>query len=192
MRLAPLVALAVLSACTSDPMRSHPANADIQHEVARVVEAIRHETGTALYSDLRKLVAYDVFAVDKVAGLANDSNARLRSNAMWVLAQIRDNEQPAIMDRIDRTLRGALGDGDPTVRYEAAAGLAARGHWDVLPELIGGLESDDSGIRFRCHDQLLATTSRDFGYLVDGTVEEREIAIAKWRHWYMDWRVSRS
>jgi hypothetical protein len=77
------------------------------------------------------------------------------------------------------------------VRFEAAAGLAARGDWDVLPVLIEGLESSESGIRFRCHEQLLATTSRDFGYGIDDPIERRETAVGRWRAWYADWKSTR-
>jgi hypothetical protein len=187
-----LVALAALSGCASDSIESHPANPEIQREVKAVVENVRSETGTALYTDLRRLVAFDVFAVRQVSDLAEDVNPRLRSNAMWVLAQIQDRDHPAIMAKIDGVLRHGLDDVDLSVRYESAVGLAARGNWDVLPILIGGLEQQDSGIRFRCNEQLVATTSRDFGFPIDGSTEQRKAAVDRWKQWYVDWQKTRS
>jgi HEAT repeat protein len=132
-------------------------------------------------------VAYDVFAVDPVCGLAEEPNPRVRSNAMWVLSQIQDPDYPAQMRAVDRTLRRGLEDVEPTVRFEAASGLAARGAWDVLPILIEGLEHPDSGVRYRCHEQLLQTTSRNLGYAVDAPAADRREFAARWRAWYEDW-----
>jgi HEAT repeat protein len=165
------LSLLVLGGCASSDMADHPANPEIQREITQVVEQVRRETGTALYSDLQRLVAYD----------------RLRSNAMWVLAQINDKERPAINERVDGVLRGGLRDDDATVRLEAAAGLASRGSWDVLPFLIDGLENGDPSVRYRCHEQLVTTTSKDFGFEVDGTPDTRKAAAARWRDWYENW-----
>jgi hypothetical protein len=179
------------SGCAAtNELENHPANAKIQHEITEIVNGLRREQGTALYADLRRLVAYDVFSVEQVALLAKDPNARLRSNALWVLAQIRDPDYPRINERVDALLRSGLDDSDGYVRYEAAAGLAARNDWDVLPILINGLEEKDSGVRFRCHEQLLATTSRDFGYTVDAPDDARKEAVTRWRVWFADWQKS--
>lgn len=179
------------AACASDPIDDHPANAEIQRQIAEIVESVRVGGGTTLFADLRRLVAYDVFAVDQMVELAEDDNARLRSNAIYVLSQIVDKEHPRRMARIEKTLRRGLDDADATVRYEAATGLAARGQWDVLPLLIDGLEHADSGVRYRCHQQLLETTSRDFGYSIDADAAVRAAAIARWRTWYEGWEDAR-
>jgi HEAT repeat protein len=189
---ASIAVVSCLVGCASGDMSDHPANPEIQREIAQVVDAVRQETGTALYSDLRRLVAYDVFAVEQVSKLAEDPNARLRSNAMWVLAQIRDAERPKVVEHVNAILRKGLKDDDPTVRLEAAAGLAAKGSWDVLPVLIDGLEAQDSSIRYRCHEQLVSTTSKDFGYQVDAPDEDRKAAADRWRKWYDGWLHSRS
>ncbi len=189
----PAAAAAVLlaAACASDPFASHPANVEIQHEITTIVQRVRIETGAALYDDLKRLVAYDVFAVKQVSELAEDDNARVRGNALFVLAQIRDPDHPDVMKRIEKVLARGLDDSEPAVRLEAASGLALRGKWEVLPVLIGGLESSDSGIRFRCHEQLLATTSQDFGFSVDASAEERKQAVERWRSFFADWKKSR-
>ena len=184
---ATVAAVVVLAGCSSNDIQEHPANPEIQREITQIVENVRNEQGTALYSDLRRLVAYDVFAVEQVAPLANDSNARLRSNAMWVLAQIKDTERPEISQQVDAILRKGTKDDDPTVKFEAAAGLAQRGAWDVLPILIDGLENDDSTVRYRCHEQLVSTTSKSFGYNVDAPESDRQAAAERWRHWYAGW-----
>jgi len=187
-----LLAAGLAVACASDPISKHPANAEIQREVREIVKRVRVQTGAMLYDDLKRLVAFDVFAVEQVSVLAEDPNARLRSNAMWVLAQIRDPERKEAMKTIDRTLRRGLKDVDPIVRFEAASGLASRGDWDVLPHLIDGLEDRDSAVRYRCNAQLVSTTSRDFGYSADASVEQRQTAVERWRSFYADWRKSRS
>ena len=191
--LASLALAAFAAGCAaSDPLASHPSNVEIQREVTMIIKRVKEETGAALFDDLKRLVAYDVFSVRQTCELAEDPNARLRSNAFWVLAQIQDPEHPELMEQIDRTLRDGLDDVEPTARFEAAAGLAARGKWEVVPVLIEGLESRESGIRYRCNEQLIATTSRDFGYATDAPAESRENAVARWRAWYADWQKSRS
>jgi hypothetical protein len=190
--VAAAVALFAFAGCAADPIASHPANPEIQREITEIIKRVRTETGASLYDDLKRLVAYDIFAVAQVSELARDPNARVRSNAMWVLAQINDPEHPTVMKKIDGALKDGLDDKEPTVRYEAASGLAARGDWEVLPVLIDGLQSNDSGVRFRCHAQLVATTSRDFGFSVDGPVDQRAQAIDRWRIWYSDWLKTRS
>jgi hypothetical protein len=190
--IASIALLSGLVGCASGDLTGHPANPEIQREVSQIVDAVRQETGSALYSDLRRLVAYDVFAVEQVSKLADDPNARLRSNAMWVLAQVHDAERPAVNDHIDSVLRKGMKDDDPTVRLEAAAGLASRGSWDVLPVLIDGLDNQESSVRYRCHEQLVTTTSKDFGYQVDSSEEDRKAAADRWRKWYDGWLRARS
>ncbi len=184
--------LVALTACASDSIRSHPANPEIQRQIASIVAQVRYQTGAELVMSLERLVAYDVFVIDQVAELADDPNPRLRGNAMWVLAQVRDGEHPDRMTRIERILRDGLEDPDATVAYEAATGLAARGEWDVLPRLIDGLDDADPGVRYRCHQQLVSTTSRDFGYSIDGDPAVQQVAIDAWRDWYAAWSGSRS
>ncbi|MBM4015677.1 MAG: HEAT repeat domain-containing protein [Planctomycetes bacterium] len=188
--LAPVVLLLGLSACASNSLESHPAYPEIQRQISSIVANVRYQTGTELVTSLKRLVAYDVFVVEQVADMASDPNPRLRSNAMWVLAQIRDGEHPGQMERIDDLLREGLDDPDATVAYEAATGLASRGEWDVLPRLIDGLNDADAGVRYRCHQQLVATTSRDFGYSIDGDPAVQQVAIAAWRDWYAAWSDS--
>ena len=72
------------------PLTEHSEYDNLQREVKTVVQSVRDSQGPALFAHLRRLLAYDVFAVDQVAELATDPNARLRSNAVWVLGQIRD------------------------------------------------------------------------------------------------------
>jgi len=180
-------ALALLAACASDAIDTHPANPEIQRQIATIMQAVRNDSGASLYANLRRLVAYDVFAVDQVLVLAKDDNARLRSNALFVLAQIKDTEQASRMERIEDALRDGLDDPDSTVRYEAATGLASRGEWDVLPVLIDGLDNEDPGVRYRCHQQLLATTSQDFGFSVDDDLALRHASVSRWRDWYARW-----
>lgn len=185
-----LAATCVAMACASDPIANHPANPEIQRQITAILQTIRTQGGSELLANLHRLVAYDVFAVDQVAELADDQNARLRSNAMYVLAQISDPEQSGRMEKIEKVLRRGLEDDDETVRYEAATGLASRGAWDVLPVLIDGLSSAEPGIRYRCNQQLIATTSQDFGYSVDGDVTHRGRAADQWRAWYERWQQS--
>src|SRR5262249_11459109 len=116
-----------------------------------------------------------------------DRNARLRSNAMGVLAQIKDPERPNINAEIDSILRDGTKDDDATVKFEAAAGLAQRGWWDGLPILMDALASEDSNRRSRCHDQLKTTPPKDFGYSVASSPSARPAAAERWRHWYAGW-----
>jgi HEAT repeat protein len=190
--LAVAAAVVLDPGCATDPLPTHPANAEIQREITAIIGRVKVETGAELYDDLKRLVAYDVFSVEQVSRLVEDPNARVRSTALWVLAQIQDPERPDLMRKVDRALKSRLDDVEPTVRFEAAAGLASRGDWDVLPVLIEGLESSESGIRFRCHEQLLATTSRDFGYGIDAPSAQRDAAVARWKAWYADWEKTRS
>jgi HEAT repeat protein len=189
---ASIVVLSGLVGCASGDISDHPSNPEIQREIVQIVQAVRQESGAALYSDLRRLVAYDVFAVEQMSKLAEDPNARLRSNAMWVIAQVHDPERPRMMDEVDSILRRGLKDGDQTVRLEAAAGLASRGAWDVLPILIEGLDNNESSVRVRCHEQLVTTTSKDFGYQVDAPEDDRKAAAERWRRWYEGWQRTRS
>jgi hypothetical protein len=184
--------LLAAGACATDPIASHPANPEIQRQITSIIAKVRFHTGAELVASLERLVAYDVFAIEQVADLAEDPNPRLRGNALWVLSQVRDASHPRQMERIEAILRDALDDQDSGVAYEAATGLAARGEWDVLPRLIDGLDDGDAGVRYRCHQQLVATTSRDFGYSIDGDPAARQVAIAAWRDWYAAWSGTQS
>ncbi len=185
-----VVGLAV--GCASDPIESHPAYAQVQQEVATIIAAVRTDSGPALLSNLHRLVAYDLFAVEQLCELASDSNPRLRSNALYVLSQIVDAAHPIRMAEINDVLHDGLADADAVVRFEAATGLAARGDWSVLPRLIDGLENPDSGIRFRCNEQLVVTTSRNFGYSTDAPEGDRQRVIEQWRRWYDAWQKTRA
>src|SRR5262245_48024512 len=103
----------------SDSFDSHPQNPKLQRDIAEIVKRVRVESDRALLEDLRRLVAYDVFAVEQVSELAEDSNPRLRSNAMWVLSQIQDREHPRLDQKIEKILRSGLEDPDRSVRLEA-------------------------------------------------------------------------
>jgi len=59
-----------------------------------------------------------------------------------------------------------------------------------LPILIDGLENDDSTVRYRCHEQLVSTTSKSFGYNVDAPETDQQAAAERWRRWYAGWARS--
>ncbi len=182
---------AMTVSCSSTPtLQDHPEYDRLQGEIERVCDYVRNTSGAELYSHLKRLVAYDVFAVDQVMEMADDPNARLRCNAIWVLAQVRDPKFPDVERRIYRTLRNGLDDGDRLVRFEAASGLVGRNSWDVIPVLFEGMEDADPSVRFNCHETLKLATSKDFGYLVDAPANERSEALRRWERWFDDWDLS--
>jgi HEAT repeat protein len=174
--------------CSSMRIEEHPEYDKVQIEVADVVKQVRETTGPELYPLLKRLVAYDVFAVDQVVELTGESNSRLRGNAIWVLGQIYDPDYPDSSAKAEEAVRDALQDPDQNVRYEAAAALVTRDQWDVIPMLLEGMQDRNPRVRFNCHESLKLATSKDWGYAVDDTTEEREAAIRRWSSWYEAWR----
>lgn len=186
--VAAIVFAGALASCSSPEPSQHKQYEKLSHEVGRIIEQVRQSTGPELYSHLNRLIAYDVFAIDPVAEqLAVDPNPRLRSNAMFILASIKDEHFPSAQQKILDLLHRGLNDPHKLVRLEAASGLAARNDWSVLPVLLDGLEDSRPVVRYNCHQTLMTVTSEDFGYLVDAPETERKEAIARWRAWYKHW-----
>ena len=178
--------------CSSgSKLADHPEYGHVHKEVYAVIDEVRTAKGTDLYNHLQRLVAYDMFAVEPVLDeLAEDPNPRLRSNAMWVLAQINDPEFPVLNAKIQQALEEGLEDGDRLVRYEAASALLTRNDWTVVPVLLEGLSDSEAMVRYNCHESLKSVTSQDFGYTVDSPEPERVAAISRWESWYQDWQRS--
>jgi len=186
-----VVGLLLGTGCRSSaPLQDHPEYEKLQGEVEQIINAVRVNSGPQVMVSLERLIAYDVFAVDQLLDLAHDPSARLRSNALWVLAQINDPNYPAVQKQIHRALREALDDRDRLVRLEAANGLLARNDWESIPMVIAGLEDDDPVVRFECHETLRQVTSQDFGYRADAAPEQRQVAVARWKEWYSGWAAT--
>ena len=189
-----LVCLALATGCksnSSSALTKHPEYPRLRKEMAETVAIIRKSEGLPLYRALRKLVAYDLFALDVAKEMLEDPNARIRSNAVWVLGQIPpDPSFPEESAELVDSLEDALEDMNRLVRYEAACALLLRNDWNVIPLLLRGLEDEDAAVRMSCHDVLRMATSENFGFRADDPLDRRQDAVARWRGWYDDWERS--
>jgi hypothetical protein len=69
------------------------------------------------------------------------------------------------------------------VKLAAARGLANLGDRAALPVLLSLLDSAEPRIRARSHQSLRAISSQPITFIADGTKEERNASIAKWKEW---------
>ena len=175
---------------TQSELADHPANESIQREVYEILEQVRTATGPALMANLKRLAAYDVFAIEPVAKLLDDPNPRVRSNAVWVLGRINDPNFPNLGKMQTKALEKAMDDSDRLVRYEAAAALLERSQWEVIPVLIHGLDDEEPSVATNCAEVLRRNTSKNFGFSTYQSDEERRHTTRSWEIWYRNWERS--
>jgi hypothetical protein len=170
-----------LLACTSTPDKGEPPPV-FQNQIDLIAERLRRETGVDFVNDLRRLVAYEGWAVPRLSEMLDDRDARLRRGAAFALGDIND-------PRVVPLLQEHLDDHDEVVRLEVARSLVRRSDWTGIPTLIQGLRAKDPGVRMLCDEVLRDETMKDFGFPPDGSTADREAAIAKWEQW---WRTAQA
>jgi HEAT repeat protein len=175
-----LLSLSAL-ACSSSSKREE-APPVLQNQIDLTIDRLRHEKGVDYVNDLRRLAAYEGFAVPRLIDLLDDRDAHMRRGAAFALGDINDPRVvPALKDHTE--------DKNEIVRLEIARSLLHRGDWSGIPTLIQGLRSSDPSIRMHCDEALRDQTMKDFGFPVEGTAEERAAAIARWEQW---WRTAQA
>jgi len=108
--------------------------------------------------------------------LANPDSA-VRWNAVQALAESGD---PAVVPH----LVPLLTDEDVWVRMAAAGALGDLGAASAIEPLIDTLEDEETAVRERAMLSLRGITGRTFQFNPDGSENEREKAIKKWRSWW--------
>jgi hypothetical protein len=73
---------------------------------------------------------------------------------------------------------------DVELRLERARALLRLGDYSMVPHLIDGLQHERLMVRALCAQSLFAESRDRFGYVPGGSVEERSLAVARWREWW--------
>lgn len=178
MRWSAALAVAALTTLGCASKKEYPDTPPvIQGQIDMIVDRLRRETGQEFLSDIRRLVAYDVYAVPKLVELLDERDHRLRSGAAFALGDIND-------PRVIPALKDHLEDSNEMVRLEIARSLLTRGEWSGIPVLIRGLRSPEAAVRMHCDEALRSQTLKDFSFPVNGSPEDREASIHKWEDWW--------
>ncbi len=173
------VVLAVLPACTSArklPEYSKPS-ALLQEEIDTLLRELPYRHGPELLATLNRLVYIGEPAIPSIVKSLKDDHPKARSNAAYVLGEIRDR-------RTIMPLREVLDDESQEVRYEAAASLLVMGDWHGIPVLIAALKDSDPYHRYKSIQILAKNTHQDLGYDYKGSEESRAAAVGRWENWY--------
>lgn len=112
--------------------------------------------------------------------LARDDRRGVAGAAISALGATGD--QRLIEDM--RALPWPTPDEDLVQALERARALLRLGDWEEIPVLIRGLESDRLWTRALCSRTLTEATNMSHGYLPEGTLESRELAIGEWKNWW--------
>lgn len=76
--------------------------------------------------------------------------------------------------------RAGFASATPTERLVATRQAAANRDWESIPNLITGLESDDSAVRFMSIGALNRLTGKRYGYRHDAPPWERAAGVERW------------
>ncbi len=172
-----------LAACGTTHSEDNPylkPNELMAREIDNRISQIPFQQREELFNNLLWLAQTGEQAIPSLLTALEHNNAKVRSNALWVLGRIRDRRaipqmQPLVQDQ------------DSTVRLEAARTLVLMGDLQHTPSLIDGLDSDRVQVRYLCHEALRQATGREFGYdhLADN-LASRNQATYRWRKWWSD------
>src|SRR5262245_57918479 len=94
---AALLLLSVLAFSSSSKRDEAPPV--LQNQIDLTIDRLRHEKGVDYVNDLRRLVAYEGFAVPRLIELLDDRDAHMRRGAAFSLGEINDPRVvPALKD----------------------------------------------------------------------------------------------
>lgn len=149
----------------------------LKEEVDMLLRELPYRHGPELIATLKRLVYIGEPAIEALVRGLRDEHPKTRSNAAYVLGEIRDR-------RVIPDLRKALSDESSDVRYEVAASLLILGDWSGIPELIEALDDEDPYHRYKAIQVLSSNTHQDLGYDYKASEQERTAATERWRTWY--------
>ena len=73
---------------------------------------------------------------------------------------------------------------DKTVVMWACERAVHKNDQKAVEHLIYNLRSQDDGIRMWSHAALKKLTGQNFSYQYFNSIDDREVAVEKWEHWY--------
>lgn len=182
-----VIALAAVLHCIGcaalpEPEQGNVLSAGLEGQMNRYIQKVKVGTPSTLFNDLNSLSAFGRHATQPVReGLLVSTDARVRSNAVFVLSSIYrlDGDEVAL-----GAIREAMADQEPSVRLEAARALLEFGDPSGVPELIDGLRADQRGVRVNAALALRDAAGTTFGYNPDGDAVTREAAITRFESWH--------
>jgi len=149
----------------------------LEEEIDTHLRELPYRHGAELIATLNRLVFIGEPAIPSLVRSLRAEHPKSRSNAAYVLGEIRDR-------RTIPPLRRALDDAAPEVRYEAAASLLAMGDWSGVPVLIDALGDGDPYHRYKAIHMLERHTHQDLGYDYQASEDERAAAVRRWETWF--------
>jgi len=171
--------LAVLPSCLSTGSKPEYPKASplLQEEIDMLLRELPYRHGPELIATLKRLIYIGEPAVPSVVRTLRADHPKSRSNAAYVLGEIRDR-------RVIPDLRKSLDDKASEVRYEVAASLLILGDWSGIPVLIEALADEDPYHRYKAIGVLADHTNQNLGYDYRAAEDERTAAVGRWENWY--------
>ncbi len=181
-KLIPILSAALaLGACQTETEGENQGKlpASLRERLDRELHRVQLTEGPQLKSLLDGLAEFGPYATEPVKEkLLTSDTPRLRSNGVYVLSEIYRNDAD---EKALEAVRGALSDGDPSVRLEAARALLELHDRSGVRELVAALESDRRGVRVPAFLALRHATGSDYGYNPYDPADRRAEGVAKFR-----------
>ncbi|MBI1850810.1 MAG: HEAT repeat domain-containing protein [Planctomycetes bacterium] len=155
------------------------ASPGLQEEINRLVSDLEFQHSEELLHADQRLVYIGEPAIPALLKALESKDGKTRSNAAYVLGEIRDR-------RVVPHLKPLLSDDDLAVRYESATSLLVLGDWDsAVPFLIQGLRDTDKWNRFKAFSALKNASRQDFGYEWQSSdAALREEGVRRFESWW--------
>lgn len=155
------------------------ASPGLQEEIDRLVSDLEFQHSEELLHADQRLVYIGEPAIPSLLKALRNKDGKTRSNAVYVLGEIRDR-------RVVPHMKPLLSDDDLSVRYETATSLLILGDWDsAVPCLIQGLRDADKWNRFKAFSALKTALRQDFGYeWQSSNAGLREEAVRRFEGWW--------
>jgi len=147
-------------------------------EINERINRIQYQRKEELISNLVWLKEAGEQAIPALSRALGHRVPKVRSSAAWVLGAMGDK-------RSIQFLRQHQSDSSPVVRLEVARAMLLLGDYEGVNELINGLESEHSHVRFLCYSALHSATGKEFGYDIQGEdAVARRASVDQWRDWW--------
>ncbi|MFQ5504973.1 MAG: HEAT repeat domain-containing protein [Planctomycetota bacterium] len=171
--------LAILSGCSTTSTEPFtPAGKIMSQLIQERIDRIPYQHKDELLSNLQWLSQQGEQAIPYLVPALDHEVPKVRSNAAWVLGVIGDKRSIPF-------LQSHSEDSSPIVRLEISRSLLLLGDYSHVPELIEGLDSEHSHIRFLCFSVLSTTTGKKFDYdLREKDEAKRKKSVEQWRQWW--------